>query len=88
MTLIQVEDPVESFGNLVISCWDDSSRISVFTLNRSTLGESMSLGIKTFEGQYGRKPKYASLHKINLMESSQTLGVQIVQPNHLQLDLV
>ena len=81
MTLIQVEDLVESFGNLVISCWDDSSRISVFTLNCSTLGESMSLGIKAFEAQYGRRPKYASLHKINSIESSQTLGVQIDQPN-------
>lgn len=77
MSLILVEDPCTSFGDFIVSCWDESSRISVLSTNCMTLDESVSLGITAFEGQYGRRPKYTSLQKIVSIELSQTMGIQV-----------
>jgi len=77
MSLILVEDRSVSFGDLIISCWDEKSRISILASSNSTLDECLTLGIKAFESEYFKKPLYASLHKVLSLETSQTLGVQL-----------
>jgi len=77
VSLIIVEDPVESFGNLIVSCWNNSSRISILTSDSSTLDDCLSLAVRAFEGQYGGKPSYASIHKIASLNTSQSLGVSL-----------
>jgi hypothetical protein len=68
MSPILVEDTVRSFGDLIVSCWDESSRISLLTTSYTTLDETTSLGIKAFEGEYDRRPKHASLYNLILSE--------------------
>ena len=77
MSLVLIEDHAVSFGDLIVSCWDETSRISVFTSARFTLDECMSLGIKAFECQHSKKPKYASLHAVQSIDTAQTLGVYV-----------
>jgi hypothetical protein len=77
MSLILVKDPVASFGDLIVSCWDDTSRISIFASSNSTLDECIALGIQVFESEFSKRPIYTSLHKVLSLETSQTLGIEI-----------
>jgi len=77
MSLILIEDRIESFGDLIVSCWDETSRISIFASGNSTLDECFNLGIKAFESEFSKRPVYTSLHKVASIETSQTLGIEI-----------
>jgi hypothetical protein len=77
MSLIHVHDPVASFGDIIVSCWDETSRISIFGSCNSTLGECLNLGIKAFESEFSKRPVYTSLHKVASIETSQILGTEI-----------
>ena len=77
MSLILVEDQVDSFGDLIVSCWNDSSRMSLFASNSATLDECSSLAIRAFEGQYGKRPDWVSIHRVEMLVSSQSLGIKL-----------
>jgi hypothetical protein len=77
MSLVLVDDAVDTFGDLIASCWDATARCSLFVSGSDSIDESISLISKLFEMKYGRAPAYASLHKINSMSSSQTLGIEL-----------
>lgn len=77
MSLVLIEDNVQSFGELIASCWDDSSRCSIIVSGSETLDQCLLQVSRNFEVQFGRKPIYASLHKIHSLTFSQTLGIQI-----------
>ena len=77
MSLIIVDDPLNNLGDIIVSCWDETSRISIFASRNSTLDECMTLGIKAFESEFSKRPAYTSLHRVISMETSQTLGVKV-----------
>jgi hypothetical protein len=77
MSLILVEDTIDSFGDLIASCWDASARISIFVSGAVTIEKCLSQVSEIFQNQYGKRPIYASLHHVNKIATAQTLGVRL-----------
>jgi hypothetical protein len=77
MSLVLIDDTIDSFGDLIASCWDASARCSLFVSGSNSIDQNISRVSKLFEMQYGRMPAYVSFHEINLMSTSQTLGIEL-----------
>jgi hypothetical protein len=77
MSLIIVEDPLNNLGDIIVSCWDESDRVSMLLSGNKSLDECLSQVVQSFEYRFERRPVSVAVHKIDTLITSQVLGVNL-----------